>query len=90
VRLGLRRLFLDAEGPAFHIELDHAVALRILHPVGEYRRARGFLRCLPESGLQVVAVENVVPEHQCAGLGADELLADEECLANALRFWLYL
>ena len=90
VRLGLRRLFLDADGAASHIELDHAVALRVLHPVGEHRRTRGFLRCLPECGLQVVAVEDIVPEHQRAGLGADELLADEERLGDALRLRLYL
>src|SRR5207247_223962 len=90
VRLGLRPLFLDADGPALHIELNHAVALWVLHPVGEYRRTRGFFRCLPECGLQVVAVEDIVPEHQRAGLGADELLADEECLGDSLRLRLYL
>ena len=39
-RLGMRGLLLDAHRAAALVELHHAVALRILHRVREYRRAR--------------------------------------------------
>src|SRR2546427_4045989 len=72
------------------LELDHAVALRVLNAVGEHRRTGGFLRRLAERWLQVMTVEDVVAEYQCTGFAADEFLADDEGVRNPLRLGLHL
>ena len=64
-RLRLRRLLLDAHRRALRVELDHAVALGILHRIGEDRGAalaRARPRCSDVG--EVVAVEDVVAEDQ--------------------------
>ena len=87
VALGLLRLLLDAQAVAVTVELSHAVAFGIAHPVAEYRglpvllgRADGFLQ---QSG-QPAAVEDVVTQYEADRVVTDELLADDERLCQSV------
>jgi len=83
--LGLLRLFLDGQRLAVLVEVDHAEALGVLDPVAEHRGAaflcRGALQLLGE----MLAVEDVVAEDQAHRVVADEFLADQEGLGQAVR-----
>jgi hypothetical protein len=65
--VGLRdlRLLLDRDGRTGWVELDHAVPIRIVHVIGEHRRAIGLplIGALQQFG-EVVAEEDVVAEDQ--------------------------
>jgi hypothetical protein len=64
-------LLLDAAGASRAVELHHAIALRVLHVVGEHRRSffAGVGRA--QQRLQVVPVEDVVPQDERAGRAAE-------------------
>jgi hypothetical protein len=79
------RLLLDAERPAAGIELDHPVALRILHRIGEHGRAALALDALLHERNQVVPEEDVVAEDQRDAVAADEIAPEGERLRNARR-----
>ena len=84
VALGGAGLFLDGKRALLPVELHHAVALGIVHVVGEDggpRLARG--RAL-QGGLQIVAVEDVVAQHQRAGCAAHEVAPEDEGLREAI------
>ena len=85
--LGLRGLLLDGDGPPLRIELHHAEALGVVDVVAEDRGAArlGVLDGARQVARQAVAVEDVVAQHERAGLAADELLADGEGLRQAVR-----
>ena len=85
--LGLGGLLLDGDGPALAVELHDAEALGVVHVVAEDRGAArlGVLDGARQVAGQAVAVEDVVAEHQGARLAGDELLADGECLGQAVR-----
>ena len=83
--LGHLGLFLDAERAAVVIEVHHAVALRIVHVVGEDAGTFGAGRRTVEQVLQVVAVEDIVAQHQRARGAADKLAAEDERLRQAVR-----
>ena len=85
--LGLLGLLLDGDGPAPRIELDDAEALGVVHVVAEDRGAPrlGVLDGARQVARQAVAVEDVVAQHERAGLAGDEVLADGECLGQAVR-----
>ncbi|OIQ75685.1 hypothetical protein GALL_426430 [mine drainage metagenome] len=76
------RFFFQAHGASLRIELDHAVALGVVHVIGEHGGA-----ALPGVGLlhlmlEVVAPEQVVAQHQAARRVADEVAADDEGLGQ--------
>jgi hypothetical protein len=77
-------LFLDADGAPAGVELDHAVALGVVHVVGKHRGALAARVGIGQQGLEVVAVEQVVAQHQRAGRAADKALADDEGLRQAV------
>ena len=85
--LGALGLLLDGDGPPLAVELHDAEALGVVHVVAEDRGPTGL--CVLDGARQVarqaVAVEDVVAEHQGARLAGDELLADGECLCEAVR-----
>lgn len=85
--LGLGGLLLDGDGTALPVELHDAEALGVVHVVAEDRGAArlGVLDGARQVARQAVAVEDVVAEHQRARLAGDELLADGECLGQAVR-----
>ena len=83
VRPWRRRLLDDGRGPAVGVELDHAVPLRIGDVVAEHAGAPGGDRG-PEPLAEVGAEEDVVAEHERHRLAADERLADDERLGEAL------
>ena len=86
-RLGLGGLLLDGDGPPLRIELHDAEALGVVHVVAEDRGPARL--CVLDGARQVarqtVAVEDVVAEHERAGLTIDELLANGEGLGQAVR-----
>ena len=85
--LGLGGLLLDGDGPALPVELHDAEALGVVHVVAEDRGAArlGVLDGARQVARQAVAVEDVVAQHERAGLAGDELLADGERLRQAVR-----
>ena len=84
--LGLGGLLLDGDGPPLAIELHDAEALGVVHVIAEDRGAArlGVLHGARQVARQAVAVEDVVAQHQCARLAVNELLADGECLGQAV------
>ena len=84
--MGLGGLLLDGDGPALPVELHDAEALGVVHVVAEDRGAArlGVLDGARQVAAEPVAVEDVVAEHQGARLAGDELLADGECLRQAI------
>lgn len=85
--LGALGLLLDGDGPPLAVELHDAEALGVVHVVAEDRGAArlGVLDGARQVARQAVAVEDVVAEHKGARLAGDELLADGECLCEAVR-----
>ena len=85
--LGALGLLLDGDGPPLAVELHDAEALGVVHVVAEDRGAArlGVLDGARQVARQAVAVEDVVAQHERAGLAADELLADGEGLRQAVR-----
>ena len=84
--LGALGLLLDGDGPPLAVELHDAEALGIVHVVAEDRGPPrlGVLHGARQVARKAVAVEDVVAEHQGARLAGDELLADGECLRQAV------
>ena len=84
--LGLGGLLLDGYGPPLRIELHDAEALGVVHVVAEDRRPPrlGVLDGARQMAAEAVAVEDVVAEHERAGLAGDEVLADGEGLRQAV------
>ena len=87
-RLGFSRLLLDADHPVVPVELDHAVALRVLDQVAEDDAAFLQLGAAPDDGGEIVAEEDVVAKHQADRLAGEEVPADEEGLGQPLGFGL--
>ena len=85
--LGLGWLLLDGDGPPLAVELHDAEALGVVHVVAEDRGAArlGVLDGARQVARQAVAVEDVVAQHQRTRLAGDEVLADGECLRQAVR-----
>ena len=85
VGFGRRGLFHDVRRLAEVVEFDNAVALGIVDQISEHGAAlllrRGAMQHRREPG----AVEDVVAEDQRAGVGADEIAADDEGLGETLR-----
>ena len=82
--LGRLGFFLDGNGPALRVELDHAVTLRVAHVVAEDDRAA--LELLVGAGEGVAAEENVVAENERHLVLADERFRDEKRLRDAGGF----
>src|SRR5439155_7845193 len=88
-RFWLLRFLLEAYHFAISVELGHTVSLGVGDRVGEYRRARSACIGVPEHGLELMAVEDVVAEHQCRCIGTDEAAPDDERLSKTVRRRLY-
>lgn len=90
VRLRLFWLLLDGHCVIVRVELHHAEALGIVHPIPEYGGSPllGSRRRCAQSLPETVSVEDVVPEHERAGLFAAEIRPDEERLREPVRTWL--
>ena len=84
VRLGAGGLFFDAQGAALRIKGHHAIAFGVLHMVGKHRgtvgAGMGRLQLLD----QVMAVKNIVAQHQGAGVVTDKVAADHKGLGQAI------
>ena len=87
VALGVLRFFLNREAIAVFVELGHAVALGVGHPVAEHR---GFVFLLNvvyrivEQLRKAVALENIVAKNKTNAVVADELLPYDESLCQAV------
>lgn len=85
--LGALGLLLDRDRPSPLVELDHAEALRVVHVVAEDGGAAaglGLLDRAPQVPRQPVAEEDVVAQHQRAGLAGEEVPPDQERLGQAV------
>ena len=85
VRLRLLRLLLDADGAPAPVEVDDAVALRVVHAVGEDGGAALARAGAVQRVGEAVAVEDVVAEDEADRTAADEVRADQEGLGDAGR-----
>src|SRR5439155_18286765 len=63
-RSWMRGLLFDADDSPIAIEFGDTVALWIRDRIGEHRRALGSLVRSCEHRLEIVAIENIVAEHQ--------------------------
>jgi hypothetical protein len=82
-RLRHLRLFLEAHDAPGRVELRDAVALGVGDRIREHGRSVLLRGRALELHLQVVAVEDVVAEHQRRVVAADEVAADHERLREA-------
>ena len=87
--VGLRAggLLLDGDGVVLGVELHDAEALGVVDAVAEDRRALaglGARNSAAQAAREAVAVEDVVPQDERAGLAAGELGADDEGLCEAV------
>ncbi|MNP32289.1 hypothetical protein D3C76_1254600 [compost metagenome] len=71
------------------VELDHAIAFGVGHMVGKHARAFATRHGAVEQLVEIVAVVDVVTQHQRRQVVADEALTDDERLGQAIRRWLY-
>ena len=89
---GFGRLLLQAEHPAIGGKFHHAVTLRIAHRIGEHRGtgnrtgvgARHPAVAGLQLGHQIVAMEEVVAQHQGRRRAGQELGTDQEGLGQAI------
>ena len=84
-RFGGFGFFFQADGFALGIEFDHAIALGVVDGIGKHRGPRFALGCAFEQGGEVVAVKDVVAQHQGGRIVADKGFANEEGLRQAVR-----
>ena len=89
VGLGLLWLLFEAEYLAASVELDDAVALGVMHVVGEDGGAGAALVGTAEDLVEVVAVEDVVTQHEGRVVVADETGTDDEGLGKTIRAGLH-
>lgn len=85
--LGVLRLLLDRDGVVVPVELHDAEALRVVDVVAEHGGAPvglGLLDGAAQVARQPVAEEDVVAQHERARVPADEVLADDEGLGQAV------
>ena len=85
VGFGLLRLFFEAQDLAVGVELGNAITLGVMHVVGEDGRACATLVGVAENIVEVVAIEDVVTQHEGRVVVADEVGADDEGLGKAVR-----
>ncbi|MDT4861586.1 hypothetical protein FQZ97_961970 [compost metagenome] len=83
--LWLLGFLFDGNRVALAVELDHAKALGVVHPVAEDGRTTGMARRALELLGEVLAVEDVVAKDQAYGILANELFANQEGLSQAVR-----
>jgi hypothetical protein len=84
LRAGAFGLFLDGDQPALLVGLADAVALWVPHRVAEEYAAVVAAVDAGDAAVQepgeAGAMKYVVAQHQCCGVVADVVCADEECL----------
>ena len=82
------RLLFDRKTVACRIELGDPIAFRVVHPVAEHRGVAillGRADRLPKHAREARAVEDVVAQDEAHRVFADEFLADQKCLGQAVR-----
>ena len=82
--LGGLGLFFEAQHFALGIEFGDAVALGVVHVVGKDAGALFALHGVAQQFVEVVAVEDVVAQHQGRGGVADKLLSNHKGLGQAV------
>lgn len=80
---------LPADGFPLRIELHDPIALGIVYVVSEYAGTLLAVHGVAQKILEIVAVINVVTQHERGRSLAEELLADQERLRQAIRGWLH-
>src|SRR5437899_3124514 len=85
IRRGIIRLLLYSDRSSSVVESYYAIALRIMHLIGENRRAVFPVDCKLEQLREAMSEENVVAEHKCNAVRADEVRSDQKRLREPLR-----
>src|SRR5450830_106884 len=89
VTLRCERLFFQAGGLAVGIEIDDAIALRVLHMIGKHGGAGLMRRRLLQLKLQIMAIENIIAKYEGTRAIANKFLADNKCLRQAIGAFLH-
>ncbi|KAG1320274.1 hypothetical protein G6F63_014342 [Rhizopus arrhizus] len=84
VRTRTIRLLDQIDHSAVLVELGHAIALRIIHPLTEHRGSCVALVGALEHLAQAGPVEDVVSQHQAARFASHEVAADQIGLRQAI------
>src|SRR5205085_4860097 len=79
-RLRLLRLLLDAERAAAFVEFDDAVAVRVVHRIGENGGTVLSLDPAHHERPEIVPKKNVVAQDEGNAVAADEVAANDEGL----------
>ena len=89
VALRLDRLFFNAASLACGVEGDHAIALGVLHMVGKDCGATGLRVGTGEQRGEVMAVKNVVAQHQGARGTIQKIFSNQKRLSQTVGAGLY-
>ncbi len=84
----LQRLLFDAQSATGSIELNDTESLRIRYVVTEYRCTLLLIGGRTKIVGEVLTVKDVIAQYQTARIVADELLADDKGLRQAIGTWL--
>ena len=84
ITLGLEGLFFNADGALLLIKRHHAIALRVVHMVGKNTGTGGAGAGVSQLLGQVMAVKNIVAQHQRTGLVGDEIAANDKGLRQPI------
>ena len=79
------RLLYDRDSLLVLVELDHAVAFRIIHVIAEHCSTMLHCDSLAQGTPQPVAIKDVITQHKRARLAVDELLTQQERLCQPVR-----
>ena len=83
------RLFHDIQDLPGGVEFNHAIPFRIFDPIAEHQAAPGQLHGPLQNPLEPMAIKNIVPQNEADPVPADEFLADDESLGQALGAGLF-
>ena len=89
IALGLGRFFFQREHLALLVELRHAIALGVGDMVGKHAGACIALHGTAQQLVEIMAVEDVVAQHQGAGRTVQKGLANQKGLRQAVRAGLH-
>src|SRR5262249_13528287 len=85
IRPGNIRLLIYPDRASGVVESHYAVALGIMHSVGENRRALLPVCCELKQLRKAVSEEEVIAEHECNPFRANEVSSDQKRLRKSLR-----
>ena len=92
VALGLFRFLFNGDSLSFFIEFYDSKTLRIVYIIAEYRCSLSGLCIFNRSFqtfFQTMSGKDIISQNHCHRITSDEVLADNKCLCQTIRTWLY-